>query len=54
MKVIREGKPEQVDCKQCGSLLEYQPSDVKIEQTHMNEYAKYITCPVCNRSIEVK
>lgn len=53
MKVIREGKPEQVECKKCGSLLEYEPRDVESIQTHINEYGKYITCPVCKSEIKV-
>ena len=53
MKVIREGKPIQIECRNCGSLLEYEPQDKHEKMTHMNEYKCYITCPICNREIEV-
>lgn len=53
MKVIREGKPKQVECANCGSLLEYQPVDVLTERVHMNETANYVTCPVCNCKVRI-
>ena len=53
MKVIREGKPQEVECKYCGSLLEYRPSDIKQEQTHINEYHNYVLCPVCKTRIMI-
>lgn len=51
MKIIKAGhiKPKRVTCYGCGATLEYTQTDVK----HVNSI-KYITCPLCRRSIKLK
>ena len=48
MKVISRGT-QRITCKQCGSVLEYEWSDIK---EWNNSY--YIVCPVCGKSLEVE
>jgi Zn finger protein HypA/HybF involved in hydrogenase expression len=51
--VIKRETPKQITCSNCKSILEYEIEDVRPKQTHMNEFADYITCPVCKREIQV-
>jgi len=51
--VIKHGTKKAVDCTCCGSKLMYEREDVKTDQTGMNEYEKYILCPVCKEKIRV-
>lgn len=53
MKIIREGNPKQIECSCCGSLLEYEPKDIQESQTHINEYTKYVICPICDMEMDV-
>lgn len=62
IKTVKEEKPEenQVRCKQCGTLLEYDPNkDTKIHIKELSfddllkSYDFYITCPVCKNNIIV-
>lgn len=48
---------KRVTCKNCGSILEYFPKDVKIKSySCMGELDTYscITCPECKASVTVK
>lgn len=52
MRVVKDdGKT--VKCQNCDAILEYHYNDIKEVQTHINEYGKYITCPVCHVDIKV-
>lgn len=53
IKVIAYGK-RTAKCSNCESKLQYEKEDVKIMQTGMNEWQKYIKCPVCEKEIYVK
>lgn len=48
---------KQVDCKECGSTLEYTIADTEVkEYTDMGGYSesyRVITCPVCSNEVEV-
>lgn len=49
---------KQIICKNCGSTLEYTPSDVK--QRSVSDYlgdidiVKYINCPECNHEVQTQ
>lgn len=62
IKTVKEEKLEenQVRCKQCGTILEYDPNkDTKIHIKELSfddllkSYDFYITCPVCKNNIIV-
>lgn len=53
MRVIRKGKPTELECNSCGSLLEYEPTDVKQSEVYRNESYKYVVCPICNSQITI-
>lgn len=53
IKIIEYGKKRRVKCICCGSILEYEESDIKSLQTGKNEWKKYIICPVCNHEVNV-
>lgn len=53
VKVIRYGKRRMV-CTYCGSLLEYEKSDVASVKTGINEYESEIECPNCQEKIRIK
>lgn len=53
IKVIKYGQKRRVECKECGSFLEYEKEDVKGVRTGMNEYEYQIKCPVCRETIVV-
>lgn len=40
-------------CENCRSVLEYSTGDVRSEQTSMNEYQDFITCPACGKDTRV-
>lgn len=48
---------KEVVCKNCGSTLEYTPSDVKrdysTDYTGDRDYYNYINCPSCSHKIVV-
>lgn len=50
VKVIKR----RVVCTYCGSLLEYEKSDVASVKTGMNEYESEIECPNCQEKIRIK
>lgn len=52
VNVIKYGK-RRVMCCECESLLEFVKDDVKTKQVGMNEYERYITCPVCNYDLVI-
>ena len=63
MKVIKIGKlaTKQITCSSCESILEYTYDDI-VKQDYCYEggkcgrhkgYKELITCPICNKSIEV-
>jgi len=58
MKVIRIGIPNEVECKKCKSLLEYDAIDVFNKEDCFrkatNEHGFCIICPVCGKIIEVQ
>lgn len=51
VKVIKYGKMRRVTCGHCRSLLEYEKGDTKTKQAGMNEWERYITCPVCGEDV---
>lgn len=51
---ILEQKNHIVVCPHCESKLSYQKEDVETRQTGMNEYERFIRCPVCENDIRVK
>ena len=53
VKILKRGKKNMIRCWCCDSLLEYEKSDVKVEQTDINEYRHYIHCPVCDEEVDV-
>lgn len=40
-------KPRRIDCKSCGSTLEYKPSEVRRESDFRDGDAHVVACPVC-------
>ena len=46
---------EQIECNNCGSILEYENVDLKFYQSCLNGCYKYrFTCPVCGVFIDAK
>lgn len=59
VKVIEnENTVKRVECRECKSLLEYQPSESKtgshIDYIGDREDFRYIDCPVCCNKVYVK
>lgn len=54
IKVIKYGPKHRVMCGNCRSILEYEDSDTQTVQMGMNEWEKYINCPVCDEKIRVR
>lgn len=52
MIVLREGFEHIVECKECGSLLEYNYMDLHYDKDIPDEF--YIICPICNKWIWMK
>lgn len=52
IKVIEHGK-RTARCNYCESKLQYEKEDIKTMQTRMNEWQKYIVCPVCVEKVYV-
>lgn len=53
MRVVEEGNKKQARCDKCNSLLEYWEADIKHERIHINEYKRYVRCPVCDNKLSV-
>lgn len=53
IKIIEYGR-QRIKCLNCDSVLEYTKSDTEVEQTGINEYGRYIVCPVCKEHIRVQ
>jgi len=54
VKVIRYGEKRRLICAYCGSLLEYEKSNVVTVQTGINEYESEIECPNCREKLRLK
>lgn len=54
IKVLRKGTRKQIECENCGALLQYEETDIIKEELRFNEYVKYITCPQCFSNICVE
>lgn len=54
MKIIE--KHNRLTCPSCGSILEYEKSDVKtklrVGHFYMTRYVRYVLCPICKEDIE--
>lgn len=61
MQVIRHGNTyKEKGCKECGALLSYSKTDIKIDNRdeeyggdYHYSYRKYIICPECNSDIDL-
>lgn len=51
---ILEQKNYIVVCPHCESKLSYAKEDTKVSQIGMNEYERFIKCPVCWNEIKVE
>ena len=52
VRVIKKGSLEKrTKCYKCGSELGYFPSECRRQQSHMQEWQYFITCPVCGDEI---
>ena len=55
IKILREGNKKQVECNDCGALLQYEGEDIHCEEIYtspMKYYnRRYITCPQCKNKI---
>ena len=55
IKILKEGTKRQVECNECGALLQYQQEDIKKEEYFLSQitsyYEKYIICPQCHNKI---
>lgn len=45
---------KEVVCKGCGVRLRYVPNDVQFVSYRDGDYKHYITCPKCNKEVNVK
>ena len=52
VKVIKYGK-RRVTCNECDSVLEFEKKDISSRQTGINEYEKFVRCPVCTNAIVI-
>lgn len=53
IKVIKYGQKRRATCKNCGTLLEFEKTDIKDVKTGMNEYEQQVECSVCNETVIV-
>lgn len=63
MKVLKEGSKDKVECNKCGSLLQFNDSDVRLHPRGRSydddfddpedRYSGHIFCAVCNHQILV-
>lgn len=52
-----ESAKKRVTCKDCGSILQYLPIDIKQgKESHQGDvdYVYYIECPCCKNNVRVK
>lgn len=65
MKIIERGTARQVQCHNCGSVLEHEDKDVRMRllpndrrdwgsSDPEDAYEPYITCPVCSSSFAIR
>lgn len=54
IKILKHGNKRVIECKNCGCIFEYEHEDVKREQSGINEYIYYISCPDCNKIHNIK
>lgn len=52
-RIIVHGNKRVKECNECGCVFTYEKEDVNTEQTGMNEYITYVSCPDCNYSHEL-
>lgn len=45
MEILTRGKPDEITCENCKSLLKWSPSD--LQWTHNEPDYFYLVCPVC-------
>lgn len=45
---------EQIECTNCGSILEYENVDLELHQGYMTGYKYRFRCPVCRVYIDAK
>lgn len=53
VKIIRYGTKKEIECKYCGSLLQYEPEDIQEFQTKYS-WRRYIVCPHCNKEVNIE
>lgn len=63
MKVLKLGYLRNKKCPKCNSILQYdlKSNDIEVDMrkvfqdidTQMNYYYCYITCPICNKKIDI-
>lgn len=53
VNVIKYGKKRRICCCECESILEFEKDDVKEQKVGINEYERYINCPVCNNDLVI-
>lgn len=47
IKVIKHGHYRTCSCYNCGCIFTFEKEDVKVEQTGMNNYERFVECPDC-------
>ena len=45
---------EQIECANCGSILEYENVDLEVHQGYMTSHRYRFICPVCGVFIDAK
>ena len=48
VQVVKPPKFKIATCNKCGAELKYTEKSLRKEQSHMNEYQYYLTCPCCS------
>lgn len=51
---ILEQKNFITTCEKCETKFSYENEDVCAQQTGMNEYDRYVCCPVCGTQVRIK
>lgn len=50
-QVVEKEDVKFTECPKCGGKLRYTEKDIRKQQSHMNEYQYFVTCPVCGEEI---
>ena len=58
MKIIKEGKENQVGCSSCGSVIEFEPGDVSRKGICRDDdghevYSYNVRCPKCHDTVGI-